>query len=281
MKKLIVLNHNMGRLANQLWQYISVYAYALENKYDVENLAFFEYRKYFPSLPPSRLSSLLEPLNAIACRLSPKYGRYAGYFLLFLCARILSLIASRNYKYVTEWTFRFPKGLSKRREEIRKLFTPNAAIVDKANNEIIGLRKRSKRIIGVHIRRGDYQSPNWKRLLFMDSEVDQILNQYLERTGAKASETCFLICSDGKTDPTKFNNKHVYISNGTDIEDLYKLSLTDIIIGSDSTFGAFASYYGDIPYIVFKKEIDWDYYKEKAGYFENKYNTTVNYTGIA
>ena len=45
-KKIIILWHNGGRLANQLWLYISVYAYALEKKYDLENHTFFEYSEY-------------------------------------------------------------------------------------------------------------------------------------------------------------------------------------------------------------------------------------------
>jgi len=62
------------------------------------------------------------------------------------------------------------------------------------------------------------------------------------------------------------------------VEDLFLLAATDIIIGADSTFGAFASYYGNIPLIVFQRpRIDWDYYKDKQYYFENKYNQFVAY----
>lgn len=279
MKKLIILNHNLGRLANQLWQYASVYAYALENGYEVENLAFFEYRKYFPNLPPSRFSSLLEPLNAFFCRLSPKYGRYAGYALLAPYTKILQSLVSKKSQYINEWTFRYPKGLTAHREEIKKLFAPDTVIMESVKGEISILRKKFKRIIGVHIRRGDYQSSNWKRLLFTDREVDHMLSQYLEFAGGKTNEICFLICSDGKTDPDAYGNKNLVISKGSPVEDLCKLSLTDAIIGSDSTFGAFASFYGNIPYIVFKDAIDWSYYKDKKGYFENRYNTTVNYRG--
>jgi len=55
------------------------------------------------------------------------------------------------------------------------------------------------------------------------------------------------------------------------------LAATDIIIGSDSTFGAFASYYGNLPFIVFEKKIDWNYYKDKKYFFENKKCTTVHF----
>ena len=46
----IILNHNSGQLANQLWDYISIYAYCLEKKFECRNYCFFEYSKYF-SMP--------------------------------------------------------------------------------------------------------------------------------------------------------------------------------------------------------------------------------------
>lgn len=279
MKKMVILNHNLGRLANQLWQYVSVYAYALENGFEVENLAFFEYRKFYPNLPPSRLSSVLEPLNAFSCKLSPKYGRYITYALIAPFAKLLQSLPSRNTEYITDWTFRSPANTRRHRKEICRLFTPDNTITARNENEIQVLRKKYDKVVGVHIRRGDYQTENWKRLLFTDARVSRILDQYLEFVKLPAIKVCFLICSDGKTEPGAYGNKRVVLSRGNAIEDLYKLSLTDAIIGSDSTFGAFASFYGDKPYIVLDDKTDWTYYRDKTGYFENKFNTTVNYQG--
>src|SRR5574340_526990 len=46
-KNIIILWHNGGELANQLWLFISVYAYALEEGCALENFSFFEYSRYF------------------------------------------------------------------------------------------------------------------------------------------------------------------------------------------------------------------------------------------
>ena len=69
----------------------------------------------------------------------------------------------------------------------------------------------------------------------------------------------------------QFEIELTYNSNA--IEDLYTLSLCDVIIGSNSSFGNFAAYYGNKPHIVLQKEtMDWEYYKDRDAYFENKYS---------
>jgi len=47
MKRAIILNNGGGRLADQLWNFISVYAYALVRGYACEDWAGFEYYGYF------------------------------------------------------------------------------------------------------------------------------------------------------------------------------------------------------------------------------------------
>src|SRR3989344_2510104 len=46
-KKIIIYRHNGGRLANQLWNFISIYAYCLEKGYECRNYSFFQYSEFF------------------------------------------------------------------------------------------------------------------------------------------------------------------------------------------------------------------------------------------
>ena len=76
----------------------------------------------------------------------------------------------------------------------------------------------------------------------------------------------------------KFEGLNTRISDKNLIEDFLILSMTDVILGSDSSFGNLASYFGNIPHLVFQKEkMNWNYYLDKKKYFENKYCTMVNY----
>ena len=54
-KKVIILQHNGGRLANQLWPFVSIYAYCLENNFELDNYCFFEYTRYFSIKIQNRL----------------------------------------------------------------------------------------------------------------------------------------------------------------------------------------------------------------------------------
>jgi len=277
MKKVIITEHNLGRLANQLWQYISVYAFCLEHNYECYNIAFFEYKHYFDKLPFLKITQLFEQINSFSVFVSKKYGRYVGYIFLFLYIRIIRSFNKSNIIYFSDWSYRNPKGIKKFRADIIRVFRPINSVWKKINSENKNLRKLYKYVIGVHIRKGDYRNSNWKHLYFEDCEIALMLNNLLKNNNFPKKDVCFLICSDEKINNSIFSSLNIFVSKGTPVEDLYKLSLTDTIIGSDSTFGAFASYYGNIPYIVFDKVIDWKYYENKNSYFENKFNTTVQY----
>ncbi len=52
-KEIIILTHNGGDIANQLWNHISIAAYARERGYACENHSFFEHADEFPLLYPN------------------------------------------------------------------------------------------------------------------------------------------------------------------------------------------------------------------------------------
>lgn len=277
MRKAIIVSNNLGRLANQLWQYISVYSYSLENKLECENLAFFEYHQDFPNLRKVKIQLLLGTIHSLFIPLFGRYARYISYFLLTFWNRALVTLQPDKNVYFSNWLYRNPRALTKYRKDVIWAFMPTKSIWDKITKKTRLLRRSYKMIIGVHIRQGDYKTLLWNHLYFEDKLVYKILKQYLLRNKLNKEQVCFLLCSDGKVNINLYKDINVYLSTGTPIEDLFTLSLTDLIIGSDSTFGAFAAYYGDIPHIIFKKRVDWDYYLRKTNYFENKYNTTVHY----
>ena len=58
------------------------------------------------------------------------------------------------------------------------------------------------------------------------------------------------------------------LTQDASVTDLFLLSRTDAIVGSDSSFGAFAAWYGNISHIIAKSgPMDWSYYAGKKGFF--------------
>lgn len=310
MNKAVILNTSGNELANQLWNYASIYAYSLERRVALENLSFFEYGNYFTIPAPNLFLKLffflpfadyIKRKQSLKRRLWRKlYGYYAKMILLVHKQSVLIsdtgenkafylpptqeneklvvLEKSADTIYFDGWLFRNPVGIQKYRKEITEYFKPRQDIQKAVETTIKNLRDTFKNIIGIHIRQGDYTT--WRGGIYYipQTRMRGIMDEYLKTTGKNAAETCFIITSDGLIDTSLFNGLNISISKEHAVHDLFLLSKTDTIIGSNSTFGAFASYYGNIPHIVATKEpMDWSYYQYKTIYFENKHSTFVYY----
>ncbi len=310
MKKLVILRATGNELSNQLWNYASVYSYTLERKCRLENPSFFEYGNYFRIPAPNLFVKLFFFLpftnytkrkNSFMRRLWRKSYEY--YVKIITTDYEESILSSDNSKnnpyylppthedkelsaleksfdtiYFDGWLFRNPIGLQKYMEEILTYFRPRQDIENGITAQIQKLRGEFKHIVGVHIRQGDYQTWRGGAYFVPQARVRDILDEYLRATNNSAPETCFVITSDGPVDTSLFGGLHIFVSMENAVHDLFLLSATDTIIGSNSTFGAFASYYGDIPHIIMTNEtINWGYYTDKKSYFENKYCTMVHY----
>ncbi|OGZ04652.1 MAG: hypothetical protein A2648_00955 [Candidatus Lloydbacteria bacterium RIFCSPHIGHO2_01_FULL_41_20] len=312
MKKIVIIKSGGNELANQLWNYISVYAYALERGYRLVNPAFFEYGSYFNMVSaPGLLFKLffLGPFKnynkrktALRRRIWRKFYTWYTKIVIFFADKNLTssndresivyylppsvpstkelALLENNSKtmYFDGWLFRNPRGIEKYREKIKEYFKPRKDIEAQAKSNIEKLKNHYEKVVGVHIRQRDYEKWRNGQYFIKQGRVREIINEYLQGAGLDSSKICFAITSDGPIETSMFNGLNIFVSKENMVHDIFFLARTDLIIGSNSTFGAFASYYGNIPFIVMQKEkVDWDYYRDKAKFFENKYSTFVNY----
>lgn len=310
-KKVIILWHNGGRMANQLWLFISVYAYALEKGYRLENHCFFEYSQYFNFGSGNKLIDLVFykgfaflKNNLKGIWKDPYHQFFRRFYKLYLelleaiyrnqivfvpdsATPVIhylppSLGADEKIKqfdagtqstiYLDGWLFRNPAGLAKYHREIAAYFRPQDSIQKRVNGFITSLRSHYSHLVGVHIRQGDYKTWQGGKYYFIPAEVSMFLRQYLEVYKKNSGKTCFIVCSDGQVDMGDFKGLNVVKSIYGAIEDLFILAQTDIIIGSSSTFGAFAAYYGKKQFITFRRpNIDLQYYLSVSPNYEGKY----------
>jgi Glycosyl transferase family 11 len=320
MKRIVILQHGPstgihGQLANQLWNFISVYAYAVERNVPLGNYSFFEYSRYF-SLPVRNSFVdwvFFRPFNVCVKFISEKtlipfwrklYKLYVLVSELLIGDRIVFsgntgetdapyyLPPSEGVRaefikkeariagtlYLDGWFFRNPIGLQKHREAIREYFSPKKEILNYAQNFLTPLREKYAHIVGVHIRQGDYLTWKGGKYFVNQKRVREILDEYLAHTAVAKESTCFVIASDGPVELAHFGGLHTAVSRGAAVQDLFLLAQTDVVIGSDSSFGDFSAFYGNIPHIIFQNgPVDWNYYKGKKRYFENTYCTLVHY----
>jgi len=306
MKKLVILKHGGGELANQLWNFLSIYAYGLETKTPVQNPSFFEYHSFFNFLPKesltTRLFSKFFKTPRRRSHLINRWGRMK-YMVRAKCTALIHpscVISSENTEnkalyipptqplpesfthcdtlYFSGWLFRNPLGLLKFANELHTIFAPRKKIVDKVQSIVSPLRSTYSHVIGIHIRQSDYNNFKNGSFIIKQERVRSIIEEYLSKKALERTKTIFVITSDGPIDSNVFKDLNIYISAENSVTDLFLLSKTDTILGSDSSFGGFASWYGNIPHIIFKNEpIDWLYYADKTGFFENKYTLLAQY----
>lgn len=285
-KEVIILRHNGGQLGNQLLLFTSVYAFCLENGYKCSNYSFYEYNKYFDFQTSNFWIRLFEKLSQIkfykkriVIYIIYKYFSYL--FQFFKKGDILNedtkeffylpptpiknvihktiinkiTISPSNLLYLSGWTFRNPVGLRKYYKQITEKFKPKKEILQRAN-QFINQIKKDNFLVGVHIRQGEYKSKKFMdgKLYFNENEVADILRNYLTKEKRDPKKVLFLLCSDGPLNLVYFSGLRIQIGIGIMIEDLITLSMCDIIIGSNSTFGSFAAYFGNIPFFIFDRK---------------------------
>lgn len=317
MRKVTILQHDGGELANQLWNYTSVYAYCLYRGYECENLSFFEYAQYFSATGRESLlfRFLSFPFRDHHDRRSSFRRRiWRNLYKVFIVIPTIALSGSRNLfsndtrapdlRYdlpptvpstkslerleksgtsfflssVSGGFFRNPKGIIEYRDAIRKRFAPAPDVARAVEDFMHPLRSQYAKVVGVHLRQGDYRVFKEGKYWLEQRRVREILDAYAQQTSALPDSTCFVIASDGPIDAAQFTGLPVFISKHTVGVDLFILASCDAIIGSNSTFGYFVAYLANIPHIVMQNApIDWPYYAGRKEFFENKYLSVMTY----
>lgn len=283
-KQVIILRHNGGRLGNQLILYFSVYAYCLNRGFSLVNYSFYEYDRYFDLNNPKGLSTFfyfVKNLNLYKAHAITYiiYKIFAGIIPVIYKGDSLREIAGAEFLlpptenddpkqtmilsgieesdleriYVDGWMFRNPVGIKQYHQQIVNHFLPKKEIYREVK-EFFKAISGNDRIIGVHIRHGDYKVFRGGSLYFSEEEVFEILKSFIEKKHLNLKKTKFIVFSDANIDLSIFKGLQVVAGPGKIIHDLFALSFCDEIIGSESTFGQCAAYIGNKPLYFFDRK---------------------------
>lgn len=274
MKKVVIYKNNGGRLANQLWNYACVYAYCLEKGYQCSNYAFFRYQNYFRVRSGNWLiDKILSKAPFFISRfIYPVYEAYVGLLLKgmvisdcgsefmlpptpnknVLQSKSLERLENGKNKdiYFKGWLFRNPVGLDRYHADVRRCLRPSDRAEAEISTVMLRAKQKGSKIIGVHIRQGDYKKWQGGKYYFSFSEARKLLDKFLSQHDNQ-KQVVFIICTDGDFDEAAFNGLNYVRGAGSAVSDLFLLSRTDIILGSNSTYGRWAAYYGGVPFIQF------------------------------
>jgi hypothetical protein len=158
--------------------------------------------------------------------------------------RFLSVLPSTKLIVFLGPLFRDFTSFPKHAVSIREYFRPLPSFRDNVDALMMAVREGCDIVVGLHIRRGDYQG-------FMDGKFFHTLENYLRwmehvRGLLQGKVVKFLVCSDERQPDGVFSRFNVVFGTGHLIEDLYALARCDFILGPPSTFSAWASFYGQV-----------------------------------
>lgn len=294
MEKLVIVKPGCNESANHLLNYLSVYAAGLEQNVSVKNPSFYPYHHFFNlvrhesllSRALSWLSGWTPALNRLWRIPYAAYARTVGKMHASCATQawrgLVYLPPTKPFPentgacsavYLFGWLYRNPKGLTHYRTALLEAFTPRKRFLEKMQAILAPIR--NCKLIGIHIRQEPYKGFPDGEFLISPSRVRVILDEYLVRNHLAPHDVALVIVSDTAVGNAFYTFTKLCFEK-KDMTNLFLLSQCELVIGTNSTFPFLSAWFGNIPHIVTTdEEIDWEYYRGKKTYFENKYATFV------
>ena len=260
---MVIIQKKTGRFANRLILFSKFIANSIEHNYELINPCFYEYRMYFKStrendfgnfpisveLPHSIPFRLFSVTTTPISWILPNTARYE--FVVANHRNPVDITKAEFYnKAVTKsvfargWNFMERENIVKHSDIIRNIFKPNDEIFSEANKIIRNLKNHCDTVVGVHIRRGDYRKWQKGKFFFSDEVYLDKMMQLKKILNSEGKEPGFLISSNEPINIRSYKKLPIIAMNGSELQDLYTLSLTGFIIGPPSTYSMWASFYG-------------------------------------
>ena len=152
-----------------------------------------------------------------------------------------------KFLFISGWRFAFKKSKIEDINIAKSYLKPKINYFNTALKIHNSLKKNNEkiRIIGVHIRQGDFEFYENGKYFYSSELFIKKMNEIYDIFGKKNIK--FLIVSNVVQDIKLFIDFDTYISNEEPVVDQLLLSLCHCIIGPPSTFSLCASFFGSVP----------------------------------
>jgi hypothetical protein len=268
-KPRIVIASKSGQLGNRIILFAHFIANAIEYGYELYNPNFDEYCLFFDSTTNNNFDGYpitvvgKDFINLRQKKISERINFNTLRYLLLPSCKILKtkkryelsdkyfldLLERKKIIIAYGWLFRDRDNFNKYLDILKKFFSPieiHARNVDRLIQNCRSDQEKNKLLIGVHIRRGDYQTFQGGKYYYENSVYLKYMTQIYEIFQQEQKSVAFLLCSN-ETISEVFNQFEVYTGTGHLIEDLYCLAKCDYLMGPTSTYTSWASIYGNVP----------------------------------
>ncbi len=156
-------------------------------------------------------------------------------------------LANSDMILLDGWGWRYEYGVHKHRAEILNYLNLSKEDHTKVNTLVAFARAKGELLIGVHVRRGDYQQWLDGKYFFELEVFRNVMQSALRRYSDK--KISFLVCGTEKMSESDFAGLPVTVSTEEPHIDLYSLAQCDITVGPPSTFTAWACFVNPHPHL--------------------------------
>lgn len=236
MRSSMVVNARFGQLSNRLILTAHCMASAIENGLDVRLTEFddlapnYKCNVSWDGSVTIRKSAFWQAERMVYTILRKFMPKKAG---------SLDKIeqAQKPKRVITSWDYRDYFAVEKHADQIRAFFMPNESLIKTVEQEWKEeIVPGADVIIGVHIRRGDYINWNGGKYFYDDSVYIRVMKELEEDTDKRCK---FVVFSNEEIDVNAMRRElqsEVVCSKGSAVEDHYKMSNCNFLVGPPSTF---------------------------------------------
>ena len=265
---MIIVSDKPGQLGNQLWAYTNMIAIATECNSTIifilsrEYFAMFDFKvvnanKKIRIFKDGTFAAKL--IRWICFYIAPKSinNSFINYVLKILRVEFIEdFIEERKFKscyrkqrlyFIKSWPQADNKFFFiKHHIFIQTLILPEIATRTIVNKRMKRLKNQSNLVVGVHIRRGDYQ-------FFADGKYyfeDDVYSCYMRQLQKilYPSKILFYLFSNEEIKSKNFEEFNIYcINHQSPVADLWAMSKCDYLMGPLSTFSMWASFWNNVP----------------------------------
>lgn len=266
---MIILAYKYGQLGNRLSYLKDFFALALEFEFSVLVLTFDEYADYFcgtnggivcsfpkqfgQSVGKNLLSKFLRQILQIIGRIVNGLGyKKALYFpepdtngCHVFSGNGADMLKNKFVCFLSGWPCVPADIIEKHSEKIRNYFSLVDEHASRVKQTIDAANALGDFLVGIHIRQGDYRT--WHNgVYYYETTVYLDLMRRVTQKHA-GRHVVFIVCSDEEQNWALFENFSFVTGPGDAVGDMYSLAGCDEIYGPQSSFSAWASFYGKVP----------------------------------
>ena len=259
---MIIVCRKEGLMSNRLFHFSHLICFAIENNEMIWYPYIKEFAPLFVNIRPEILKQkkilihsgffyefILKIISWILRRISNSKIMYSCDDSNEFDLSRIAKFNSNRLLFLSGWMLRDYESLKKNHALVRELFAFGDDITSDCDKKLFLPKENNSIVVGVHIRRGDYQYFKDGKYFYEVEVYKAAIAQLKALLSSELRSISFMVCTN---DPEIIksqilNDPRVFLSNGSQISDLCMLSKCDYIIGPPSTYSAWASFYGSVP----------------------------------